>query len=267
LEIDVAGGIIVEADRTRLAQVLSNLLTNAAKYTDPRGKIAIRARIEQGQVVIEVQDNGIGIIADLVPHVFDLFVQGARGLDRREGGLGLGLAVARTLVTLHGGTIDAKSDGPHTGSTFTVRLPLAAIAEPLPIEPGHAPAGRDVMPRVGRVMVVDDNADALEMLTSALQSAGIEVAGAATAGEALRLAGTWRPTAAVLDIGLPDMSGFDLARALRAMPAVAGVRLIALTGYGREQDFATARAAGFDQYFVKPMEVDALLEALRVPVV
>jgi CheY-like chemotaxis protein len=192
--------------------------------------------------------------------VFDLFVQGERGLDRRQGGLGLGLAVARMLVERHGGAIDVSSGGSKQGSTFVVRLPAAtssALRTSTDV-PSAAVSGA----RAGRVLVVDDNHDALEMLLDALKQADIEAVGAGTAKQAIDLAMAVQPSVAVLDIGLPDINGFDLARALRALPGGAWIRLIALTGYGREQDKAAARAAGFDAFFAKPVDVPTLLEAM-----
>jgi signal transduction histidine kinase/CheY-like chemotaxis protein len=260
LSIDVPAGLVVDGDRTRLAQVFANLLSNAAKYTEPKGQIAVRARVDDGMIRIACTDNGVGMPATLVPHVFDLFVQGARSMDRREGGLGLGLAVARSLVTLHGGTIEASSPGVDQGSTFTVRLPLAATAVS-PDVPEEVVAERR-RGALGRVLLVDDNLDALDMLTVALTTAGAELAGAWSGNQALKMAQEFRPDIAVLDIGLPDMDGFDLARALRADPA--GPRLIvALTGYGRKQDMQAARAAGFDAFFVKPVDLPNFLDALE----
>src|SRR5262249_24250935 len=196
----------VHADHVRLAQVVSNILANAAKYSEPGSRVTLRAFVDGGEVVIECHDSGIGMPPDLVPRVFDLFVQGERGLDRREGGLGLGLAVARTLVELHGGRILAASDGPHRGSTFTVRLPASA---PGAARAASAPKPSDAVSggRVGRVLVVDDNADAMEMLVAALRHAGVDAFGAATPSEALDLAVRLSPQAAILDIGLPEMDG------------------------------------------------------------
>jgi CheY-like chemotaxis protein len=192
--------------------------------------------------------------------VFDLFVQGERGLDRRQGGLGLGLAVARMLVERHGGTIEVSSGGSKQGSTFVVRLPAATS---LPLRSSaDLPSAAVPGARAGRVLVVDDNHDALEMLLDALKQADIEAVGAGTAKQAMDLAVAIQPSVAVLDIGLPDINGFDLARALRALPGGAWIRLIALTGYGREQDKAAAHAAGFDAFFAKPVDVPTLLDAM-----
>ena len=267
LDVDVTPGIAVDGDRVRLAQVVSNLLANAAKYTHPGGRVTLRGWQADQTVVIECRDSGIGMSVDLVPRVFDLFVQGERSLDRREGGLGLGLAVARTLVELHGGRIDAASDGPQQGSTFTVRLPASAMAAARRVDPPTLDAVLGATARPGRVLVVDDNADALDMLVAMLREAGIDVFGAAAPAEALDLAARITPDVAILDIGLPEMNGYDLARALRQQADGTPLRLIALTGYGQEQDMTAARTAGFDAFFVKPVDVRVLLAALgRDPV-
>jgi signal transduction histidine kinase/ActR/RegA family two-component response regulator len=261
LVVEVPQGLIVDGDRIRIAQVISNLLSNAAKYTEPHGRIVVDARQEYGEVVLECRDNGSGITPELMPRVFDLFVQGERGLDRRQGGLGLGLAVARMLVDRHGGTIDVASAGQKQGSTFVVRLPAAASPAMLPGV--DLPVAAASTARTGRVLVVDDNHDALVMLLDAFKHADIEAVGAATAKQAMDLATEIRPDVAVLDIGLPDINGFELARSLRALPGGAWMRLIAVTGYGREQDKAAARAAGFDAFFAKPVDMPTLLHAME----
>jgi signal transduction histidine kinase/ActR/RegA family two-component response regulator len=261
LVIDVPPGLVVDGDRIRIAQVISNLLSNAAKYTPANGRVVIEARHGYGEVVLECRDNGGGIAPELLPRVFDLFVQGERGLDRRQGGLGLGLAVARMLVDRHGGTIEVASGGPKQGSTFVVRLPAAPASAVRPGGDEPVPAGASA--RAGRVLVVDDNHDALVMLLDAFKHADIDAVGAETAKEAIDLATKVQPDVAVLDIGLPDVNGFDLARSLRALPGGAWMRLIAVTGYGREQDKAAARAAGFDAFFAKPVDVPTLLHAME----
>jgi signal transduction histidine kinase/CheY-like chemotaxis protein len=265
LDVEVPARLEIHADRIRIAQVLANLLSNAAKYSEPGAQIQLRVREEHAQVVIECRDTGIGMPAELVPRVFDLFVQGERGLDRPQGGLGLGLAVARTLVELHGGTIGATSAGTGQGSTFIVRLPLATTPPLSGTIAEESSSSATVRGQIGRVMVVDDNRDALDMLLDALTAAGVEAFGASTPHEALDLAAELRPQVAVLDIGLPHMDGFELARALRSRDGGAALRLIALTGYGRDQDKAAATAAGFDAFFAKPVEVDVLIAALQVP--
>jgi signal transduction histidine kinase/CheY-like chemotaxis protein len=265
LDVDVPAGLDVDGDQTRIAQVFANLLSNAAKFTDAQGHVTVRARGDDGLAVIECRDDGIGMPAELVPRVFDLFVQGQDGLDRRQGGLGLGLAVAKTLVELHGGTIQAASDGVSRGSAFIVRLPLARTVAAAEALRGRRPGLDAPSRKIGLVMVVDDNRDALNMLIGALRHAGLDVVGAHTATGALELAAELHPTAAILDIGLPEMNGYDLARALRSLMNGSELRLVALTGYGRDQDASSARAAGFDAFFVKPAEISALVDALSGP--
>jgi CheY-like chemotaxis protein len=258
LDVEVPRGLIVDGDRIRIAQVISNLLSNAGKYTDPHGRVELSARQEHNEIVLECRDNGNGIAPELLPRVVDMFVQGERGLDRRQGGLGLGLAVARMLVDRHGGTIEVSSAGPKQGSTFIVRLPAAVEAATRP----HREVPPPATPVAARVLVVDDNHDALVMLLEALKHAGLDAIGAETAKQAMDLAAGVKPEVAILDIGLPDKNGFELARALRSMPGGDWMRLIALTGYGREQDKAAARAAGFDAFFAKPVDIQTLLLAL-----
>ena len=262
LAIRVPEDVAIVGDPVRMAQVFANLLTNAAKYTEPDGHVVVSARVEGSTVVVDCQDDGIGMSADLLPHVFDLFVQGERGLDRHQGGLGLGLALSRALIERHGGTIDAASDGPGRGSIFTVRLPVAPVdaEEPLPV---NAPAaGSDTAVRSARVLVVDDNRDAVEMLVAAFRHAGFHAVGATDGVEALAIAGSIEPQVALLDIGLPSLDGFQLARMLRAATP-SSIRLVALTGYGQDQDIAAAREAGFEKFFVKPAPVDALIHAIN----
>ena len=215
LVVDVPHGLVVDGDRIRIAQVISNLLSNAGKHTEPNGRVVLTARRKYTEIILECRDNGRGIAPELLPRVFDLFVQGERGLDRQQGGLGLGLAVARMLVDRHGGTIEVSSAGAKHGSTFIVRLP-AAPASAMQSEPELQFPLAASAPR--RVLVVDDNHDALVMLLEALKHAGIEAVGAETAKEAMEVAVRIRPDVAILDIGLPDKNGLDLARALRVLP-------------------------------------------------
>jgi signal transduction histidine kinase/CheY-like chemotaxis protein len=259
LSIDVPEGIHIECDAHRLTQVFANLLTNAAKYTGPGGDIRLSARVEGPDAVATCEDNGMGLTPDLLARVFDPFVQGARSIDRRQGGLGLGLAVARSLVERHGGTITASSAGEGRGSRFEVRLPLCHREQVDPV--GSAPSTPRVPPRT-RVLVVEDNDDVRDMLVIALSMNDIDARGAASANDALATAAEWRPHVAVLDIGLPDMDGFQLARALRQVVGGVPLSLMALTGYGGEAYAAEAREAGFDAFFVKPVGVDALLDAI-----
>jgi signal transduction histidine kinase len=258
LDVSVpASGLLLDADLDRIVQVLSNLLTNAAKYTPPGGRVALVASASADRVVIACEDDGPGIPEDLMPKLFDPFAQGPRALDRREGGLGLGLALARTFTELHGGTISVEARQPQAGSRFVVTLPLAplsALSEPA------SPLRADEAVAAQRILVVDDNADACEMLRVALGQAGHELAVAANGPDALAIAPGFRPSVGVLDIGLPGMDGYDLARRLRA--AYPRIRLIALTGYGRAGDLEAATAAGFDAHCAKPITTAALLDLI-----
>jgi PAS domain S-box-containing protein len=260
-------GLAVKGDPTRLSQVISNLLTNAAKYTPPGGRIVVTAKQDAADVVIRVSDSGIGIAADVLPHIFDLFVQERQAIDRSQGGLGLGLAIVRNLIERHGGSISARSDGPGKGSEFEIRLPHVPsvrlkggqqIAMPTPPRTFEPPAG------ARRVLVVDDNEDAAEMLYELLGSKGYHARVAYDGPSALRLAETFAPDIAFLDIGLPVMDGYELACRLREMPRLTSIRLIAVTGYGQESDRQKSRQAGFDHHLVKPVdltEVEAVLTA------
>ena len=260
LERDLpAEPILVTGDPTRLVQVLVNLLNNAAKYTNEGGTIRISLAPEQGHAVLRVADTGTGISAGLLPMIFDLFTQDSRALDRSLGGLGLGLTLVRRITELHGGTVEARSEGPGRGSEFVVRLPLhadnraAATAE-------DGDASRTA-PRL-RVLVVEDNTDAAHMLELALELEGHEVRLAFDGHDAIAAAAAFRPDAIVLDIGLPRLSGYDAARAIRQLPGLAEVPIIALTGYGQPADLDKSREAGIDGHLVKPVDLDALLRAL-----
>ena len=250
----------VSGDPVRLTQVVCNLLTNAAKFTAPEQRIAIELRRAGEQAQLSVVDEGVGIPAALLPHVFERFVQGEQALQRESGGLGLGLAIAKNLVEMHGGTITAESAGAGRGSRFTLTLPLV---EPAAIAPTDAPLPAVVPARAARILIVDDNDDAAQSLALVLRLEGHEVCTARDGDEALRLLDEFVPQAAVLDIGLPKMNGYELAAALRADPRTRSVALIALTGYGRAPDRRRALDAGFDEHLVKPVELDALLATLH----
>jgi signal transduction histidine kinase len=260
LEVPPAG-LAIEGDAARLTQVVTNLLTNAGKYTPPGGCIRLRGSLDGNDVVLSVQDDGTGIAPDVLPRVFDLFVQGRQTLERAHGGLGLGLTIVRNLVERHGGSVTAHSAGPGRGSEFIVRLPRADGAAQ-----AAAPAAKqDLGPqaRAGiRVLVVDDNEDAAEMLAAALASRGAIVQVAHDAPAALQLAATERFDAALLDIGLPVIDGHELAQRLRALASMRDARLIAVTGYGQESDRRRALAAGFDHHVVKPVDLLALEQLL-----
>jgi PAS domain S-box-containing protein len=262
LRLSVAArGLVVDADDVRLTQVVSNLLTNAGHYTPPGGLIEVTGALEDGDVVLRVRDNGVGIDAELLPHVFDMFVQGPRDRDRLQGGLGLGLALVKTLTELHGGRAFAHSDGPNRGSTFTVRLPASASV-PADVNAARSPTGRIASDNARRVLIVDDNRDAAEMISILLSRAGHDVARAADASQALSVAGEFQPQVAVLDIGLPVMDGYALGRELRARLGSATPILIALTGYGQEQDQRRSAEAGFAAHLVKPVDAARLIELI-----
>jgi PAS domain S-box-containing protein len=247
--------VIVDGDATRLAQVVINLLTNAAKYTPDGGTIELHLACEDGWAEIAVRDNGIGLPASALATVFDMFSQLEPALERSKGGLGIGLALVRGIVELHGGTVHADSAGPGLGSTFTMRLPLAqgGTCAPAPaVASGHA------TPAQVRVLVVDDNEDAAETLAMTLELHGCEVRTAATAARALDILPGFAPAVALLDIGLPDMNGYELARRVRQLPSGAGMTLIATTGWGQQKDRERAFAAGFDRHLTKPIDFDLL---------
>ncbi len=254
-----AGPAFVEGDAVRLVQVLCNLLNNAAKYTPPEGRITLKLAASGAHVVTTVRDTGIGIAPYLLPRVFDAFQQGDQPLDRKTGGLGLGLAIVKALVEMHGGSVTAESRGPGQGSLFKVTLPAATDQAPAAAEQVSAPpvAGS------GRILVVDDNADAAAMLTLMLEQLGYEARSAYDGPGALAEAARFVPDVAILDIGLPGMNGYELARALKADPRLDGIRLLAVTGYGRESDRARALAGDFDEHLVKPVAPARMLKALQ----
>jgi PAS domain S-box-containing protein len=253
--------VTVLGDRARLIQVFANLLGNAAKYTAAGGRLAVALEVAAGRVRIDVLDNGSGIDGALLPQVFDLFTQSARTPDRAQGGLGLGLALARTIVLAHGGRIEAHSEGPGMGSRFSVELPLAL----------HRAGGADGSDTGGAgapgtplsLMLVDDNVDAVTMLGALLAAAGHRVESFSDPRSALAAAPAAAPDVFILDVGMPGMDGYELARRLRTLPACRNALFIALTGYGQEGDRELSRQAGFDQHFVKPVDAGQLLEALR----
>jgi CheY-like chemotaxis protein/nitrogen-specific signal transduction histidine kinase len=278
--------VVLDADPTRLAQVLLNLLNNAAKYTPPGGRVWLTASVvasDQWLVAredkapaplatshqslttleIRVRDTGVGIPAEMLPRVFDMFTQVDRSLERAQGGLGIGLSLVRGLVELHGGTVEAHSAGAGRGSEFVVRLPLPAQApaEPAPAADA-APPGGNGTGRRRRVLVVDDNADAAESLAMLLGLLGYEVRTAHDGPAALREAAAFRPDVALLDIGMPGMSGHDVARRLRQTPGLDGLLLVAMTGWGQDEDRRRSREAGFNHHLVKPVDAAALHQLL-----
>jgi PAS domain S-box-containing protein len=247
--------VIVDGDATRLAQVVINLLTNAAKYTPDGGTIELDLSCADGMAEIRVRDNGIGLPASALATVFNMFSQLEPALERSKGGLGIGLALVRGVVELHDGSVYADSAGPGLGSTFTIRLPLAAGSV---CAAGPAPARADAAPAQMRVLVVDDNEDAAETLAMTLELHGCEVRTAPTAARALDILPGFAPAVALLDIGLPDMNGYELARRVRQLPAGAAMTLIATTGWGQQKDRERAFAAEFDHHLTKPIDFDLL---------
>ena len=246
----------VNGDLTRLVQSVVNILTNAAKYTDIGGKIELQTRAEGDQALIEISDNGAGISPELLPRVFELFVQGDRTLDRSLGGLGIGLSVARQLIEMHGGRIEADSPGLGRGSTFRMWLPL--IERPRSLD-GDAGENEQV---TRRVLIVDDNVDAADSLALVLQLDGHVTRTGYSAQDALDLAAAFEPEVMLLDIGLPEMDGYEVARRIRALGHPAEVKLIALTGYGQVDDLRRAQEAGFDDHMVKPVDFETLSRTL-----
>jgi signal transduction histidine kinase/CheY-like chemotaxis protein len=268
LHVEVPPRLLVNGDPTRLTQVFANLLTNAAKYTDPGGRITIEARWEAAQCVVEIGDTGRGIAREMLPRLFDLFQQERQNLDRAQGGLGLGLSIVKSLVTMHGGSVEARSEGAGRGSTFTVRLPPARTDQVGALamrEPSMPPGGSRVThapDRAQAILIVDDNEDAALLLAESLEVQGHACTVAHDGPRAIELARSTHFDAALLDIGLPAMDGWELARHLRAMPGSRDLKLVAITGYGQRSDTERSLEAGFDHHLVKPVALGALLQLL-----
>ena len=268
LEVEVEPGLLWEGDPMRMAQVVSNLLTNAARYTEPGGQVLLRAgRDAAGGLRIAVRDNGIGLTPAMLTQVFGLFFQGKRSMDRSEGGLGIGLALVKNIVELHGGTVRAYSDGAGHGSEFVVLLPAAgtdsgaaaARIRPVAVAPSLAPVVQK------RIMIVDDNADAAETLGLLLGAHGHLVEVFNDPAGALAAVARMRPDIAVLDIGLPVLDGYQLAAGMRALLGAQPCRMIALTGYGQEADLAKSAAAGFERHLVKPITPEQVAQLADTP--
>jgi CheY-like chemotaxis protein/two-component sensor histidine kinase len=251
----------LHGDAARLTQVIANLLHNASKYSPEGTHISLAAEIEDLEVVVTVRDQGIGIDEELLPRIFDLFAQGKRGLDRAQGGLGVGLTLARRLTEMHGGRIEAISFGRDKGSEFKVRLPCITLVrqDSRAAQPEHAVAADH--PQC--VLVVDDNRDAAHAMAAILEIDGHTVLTASDGEEALKIAAAHRPTVVLLDIGLPVLDGYQVARRLRAMRETDHALLIALTGYGQKEDRQAAFDAGFNHHFVKPADAAELLNCIR----
>lgn len=244
--------LYVHGDRARLVQCVSNLLNNSAKYTDPSGEIMLTVSEAADSITFEVRDNGRGISPELLPKVFNLFIQGDRSLDRSQGGLGIGLSIVKRLVDMHHGTVSAASEGVGRGATFTMRLPRVEPPQRAALE-----SVRQTGPK-HRILVVDDISDVADSLAMLLRLEGHEVETAYTAPGALELAWRTNPDVIFLDIGVPQMNGYEIARRLRTDLRTAGVHLIAMTGYGQEQDRERSSVAGFDAHVVKPADIDAV---------
>jgi len=253
--------LLLDIDPTRIAQVLNNLLTNAAKYTPPGGRIALTVRKEGREALVEVTDSGVGISPEHQHSIFEMFNQVGRNLGLSQGGLGIGLSLVRQLVALHGGRVSAASPGVGQGSTFTVHLPLGVQQEAGDSEPA-LPERRISQRRTFRILVVDDNTDAAESLSLLLQLNAHEIRTATNGRDALEIAREFRPDIGFLDIGMPGMTGFELASRLRAMPELAGMTLVAVTGWGSEEDLARSREAGIDHHFTKPIAAETVSRLL-----
>ncbi len=261
LSIDIEPDLVWEVDATRLAQVVSNLLTNAARYTATGGHVQLRARLEeQGMIAVSVEDDGMGIAPDVLPRVFELFFQGKRDLDRAEGGLGIGLALVKNLIDMHGGQASAASDGPGHGSTFVVRVPGRRAAPRTRQGIAHAQAPPRTVAR--RVLLVDDNVDGLEALAELLRAYGHRVQAVSDPAAALEIASQFAPEIFVIDIGLPMMDGYALVHRLRNEHSRSGCLFVALTGYGQDADRRRSREAGFHHHFVKPLDPSRLLHLI-----
>jgi CheY-like chemotaxis protein/anti-sigma regulatory factor (Ser/Thr protein kinase) len=256
--------IVLDADPVRLAQALWNLLNNAAKYTPEGGRIGLTVQREEDEVVFRVRDNGMGIRPEMLAKVFDLFTQAERTLDRAEGGLGIGLTLVRRLTEMHGGTVEAHSEGPGRGSEFVLRfpwLPIAAVdaapQQDLAPPPPPAPSRR--------ILVVDDNLDGARSLAKLLRLFGNDVRTVHDGRDALELASEYQPQVVFLDIGLPGMDGLEVCRHLRRQPGLEQTLVIALTGYGGDDDRRRSQEAGFHAHLVKPVDLDTLREVLSCP--
>jgi CheY-like chemotaxis protein/anti-sigma regulatory factor (Ser/Thr protein kinase) len=257
LTLDVPRGLIVDGDAARLAQVVANLLTNAAKYTDAGGRIDVTAAAEGSTAALRVADSGSGIAPEMLATVFDLFAQAPQDVDRSQGGLGLGLAIVRSLVGAHGGTVSAHSDGKGMGSTFTLRLPLIAAPIENPAE-SAARAPQGAAASGSRILIVDDNVDAAELLAESLQALGHTTHLAFDGPGAIVAAREFLPEVVLLDLGLPVMDGFEVAGQLRSERQFKDVAIVAVTGYGQALDRERTRDAGFDDHIVKPVDLEYL---------
>jgi PAS domain S-box-containing protein len=258
--------VLLDADGARLVQVLMNLLGNASKFTDARGEISLNAVREEDQVVIRVRDNGAGVPADALPHIFDLFSQVEDPLRKSRDGLGLGLSIVRTIVELHGGTVEGRSEGPGQGSEFVVRLPVIDVSQPCPtVDPSEGKDHQNGHPASRRVLIVDDNRDAARMMSVMLSMAGFTCHSVFDGPSALRAAVEFDPHVVVLDLGMPGMDGLEVARRLRAEDRYNAVLLVAVTGWDKEEDRRLTQEAGFDHHLAKPVSFEKLQRLFGLP--
>lgn len=250
--------VSLHCDRTRLAQMLGNLLNNAAKYNRAEGAIFLCVTVEKNDLTVTIRDTGIGISKAMLNRVFDLFTQDQNGAPQQNGGLGIGLSVVKAMAEMHGGSVTVSSDGEGRGSEFSLRLPIVTVSKPALKSSRVSP---EVRPK--RIMIVDDNVDAAESMKMLLELHGHEITLACDAGQGLQAARRWMPDVFLIDIGLPDMTGHELATEIRKLPCERTTRLIALTGFGQPEDRLRSLAAGFDDHLVKPTPLDALLKSLN----
>jgi CheY-like chemotaxis protein/anti-sigma regulatory factor (Ser/Thr protein kinase) len=250
--IQARENLYVHGDSARLTQVISNLLNNAAKYTHPGGKIQLTTERIGDEAVIRVQDNGSGIALGMLSRIFELFAQADNSLNRTHGGLGIGLTLARSLVEMHGGTVEAQSDGLGNGSRFTVRLPVLPTSAVVRVEATASPNGKRLFP-THRILVVDDLRPAAVVVATLLRSRGQKVRTAASGAEALVMIEQEKPELILSDISMPEMNGYELAQEIRQRPEWNDIRLVAVTGYGQDSDKLAAKEAGFNDHLVKPI--------------
>jgi len=264
LEINLPSEALpIRGDTYRLTQILANVLNNAARYTPAGGRITVTARAEEGYAVLRVRDNGRGIEATFLPRIFDMFVQGRESLQRVEGGLGIGLALSRKLAEIHGGSLEAHSEGVNKGSEFTLRIPRLVIPPLLADERGHAAPPTAVLQSIPqRVLIVDDNVDVAATMNLLLKSLGHETCVVHDGVAALKMAVEFHPDVVLLDVGLPGLDGYEVARRLNALKPKRAFRIIGVTGWGQEADRMKTREAGFDLHLLKPVNIDELVRAL-----
>jgi CheY-like chemotaxis protein/two-component sensor histidine kinase len=258
------GPVVLYADPVRLSQALSNLLNNASKFTPARGAIHLSTELEANHVAIRVRDTGIGVAPAMLPLIFDMFTQADRSLEKRQGGLGIGLTLVKSFVEMHGGTVEARSSGLGKGAEFVVRLPVRLDGAEVETSVTAADVDARLIPARQRILIVDDNEDGAETLGRLLRTMGNDVRTAADGLAAVEVAADFRPHAALLDLGLPRLNGYDAARCIREQSWGRNMLLIAMTGWGQDADRQRSREAGFDHHLVKPVDLDALERLLAV---